>query len=277
MAMPEQMETLAERGLVMLGCGKMGSALLEGWLGQGVPVGAVWVMDPNPSDWLLQLAERGLHLNAPLPAQPAAVLIAVKPQMMGQALPALQGFGNSSTLFISIAAGTPIAAFEQALGVDSPIIRAMPNTPAAVSRGITALIGNEKTDPAQMALAESLLGAVGQTLRLQTESQMDAVTAVSGSGPAYVFYLIETMAAAGMAQGLPVEMAMQLAKATVAGAGHLAETADQDPAQLRQNVTSPMGTTAAALEVLMGKQSGLAPLMQATIKAAAERSKELSQ
>ncbi len=153
----------------------------------------------------------------------------------------------------------------------------MPNTPAAVSRGITALIGNEKTDPAQMALAESLLGAVGQTLRLQTESQMDAVTAVSGSGPAYVFYLIETMAAAGMAQGLPVEMAMQLAKATVAGAGHLAETADQDPAQLRQNVTSPMGTTAAALEVLMGKQSGLAPLMQATIKAAAERSKELSQ
>jgi pyrroline-5-carboxylate reductase len=162
------------------------------------------------------------------------------------------------------------------LGPDTPIIRAMPNTPAAIGRGITALIGNAKSDSSDLELAEGLLLVVGQVVRLDSEDQMDAVTAVSGSGPAYVFHLIETLAAAGVAQGLPTDMAMALAKATVGGAGELAETADQDPAQLRINVTSPNGTTQAALEVLMDKDSGFPPLLQRAVAAAADRSKELS-
>lgn len=270
------MDDVKERGLVMLGCGKMGSAMLQGWLNQGLPAASVWVIDPMPSDWVLGLVADGLHLNADLPDAPAIALIAVKPQMMGQALPSLQKMGGGKTLFISVAAGTLISAFEAALGASTPIVRAMPNTPAAVSRGITALFGNEYADAAQIDLAEALLQAVGQTVRLEDEAQMDAVTGVSGSGPAYVFHLIEALAAAGEAQGLPADLAMKLAKATVGGAGQLAEMADEDPAQLRINVTSPKGTTAAALEVLMDEQTGFTPLLKRAVKASADRSRELS-
>lgn len=266
------MTDVSRRGLVLLGCGKMGSAMLQGWLAQGLSPASVWVLDPHPSDWL---QGAGVHLNTPLPADPAIVLIAVKPQMMAEALPSLTALGNGTTLFLSVAAGTPIRFYEDVLGADTPIIRAMPNTPAAVNRGITALIGNARSDEAQMALAESLLSAVGQTVRLENEGQMDAVTAVSGSGPAYVFHLIETLAAAGQAEGLPAELAMQLAKATVGGAGQLAETAPEDPAQLRVNVTSPGGTTAAALEVLMNPEDGFPALLKRAVKAAADRSREL--
>jgi pyrroline-5-carboxylate reductase len=265
---------IESRGLVLLGCGKMGSALLAGWLARGLAPQSVWVRDPNPSDWL---RGQGVHLNDALPAAPAVALIAVKPQMMGAALPVLAAMGGGGTLFISIAAGTPISAFVQALGTESPIIRAMPNTPAAVGRGITALVGNARIDEAALALAEALLSAVGQTVRLEDEAQMDAVTALSGSGPAYVFHLIETMAAAGEAEGLAPELAMRLATATVAGAGHLAETAHETPAALRENVTSPAGTTAAALAELMDAQTGLAPLMRRAVAAAAARARELAQ
>jgi pyrroline-5-carboxylate reductase len=232
------------------------------------------VIDPKPTDWLQGL--EGIHLNQKLPENPAIVLIAVKPQMMGEALPGLRALGNGATLFLSIAAGTPISAFAAVLGERTPIIRAMPNTPAAVSRGITALIGNDRTSEAQLALAERLMSAVGQTVRLDSEVQMDAVTAVSGSGPAYVFHLIETLAAAGAAEGLPADLAMTLAKATVAGAGALAEAATEDPAQLRVNVTSPGGTTQAALAVLMDETDGFPALMKRAVKAAAERSRELA-
>lgn len=269
------MEDVANRGLVLLGCGKMGSAMLEGWLGQGLPVGAVWVLDPRPSDWLQGLAAQGLHLNGDLPENPAIVLVAVKPQMMAEALPRLAGYGDGATLFLSVAAGTPIAFYERVLGARTPVIRAMPNTPAAVARGITALIGNARVEEAALQLAEGLLAAVGQTVRLENESQMDAVTALSGSGPAYVFHLIETLAAAGVAEGLPADLAMTLAKATVAGAGHLAEVAAEDPAQLRVNVTSPGGTTAAALAVLMDAQTGFPALLARAVKAAADRAREL--
>lgn len=264
---------VAKRGLVLLGCGKMGSAMLEGWLKTGLPATSVWVIDPAPSDWV---QAQGVHINADLPENPAICLIAVKPQMMGAALPSLRPLGQGQTLFVSIAAGTPISAFEQVLGAATPIVRAMPNTPAAVSRGITALIGNAQTTEDHLALAEALLSAVGQTVRLTNESQMDAVTGVSGSGPAYVFHLIETLAAAGAAQGLPAGLAMQLAKATVAGAGALAETAEDDPAQLRINVTSPNGTTQAALEVLMDGETGFPALLNRAVAAATNRSKELS-
>ena len=267
------MSEIAARGLVLLGCGKMGSAMLAGWLKQGLPATSVWVLDPNPSDWV---KAQGVHVNADLPEDPAIVLVAVKPQMMGEALPSMTALGNGTTLFVSVAAGTPISAFEEALGENTPIIRAMPNTPAAVGRGISAIIGNDKTDAKSLDLAEGLLSAVGQVVRLESESQMDAVTGVSGSGPAYVFHLIETLAAAGEAQGLSPDLALQLARATVAGAGALAEDAEEPPAQLRVNVTSPNGTTQAALEVLMDEQTGFPPLLKKAVAAAADRSKELS-
>ena len=269
------MDEVRERGLVLLGCGKMGSAMLRGWLEGGLPAASVWVLDPYPSQWLQGLA--GLHLNQDLPPAPAVALVAVKPQMMGEALPRLQALGGGRTLIVSVAAGTPIAAFEAVLGAQTPIIRAMPNTPAAIGRGITAVVGNPRVSGAQMQLAKALLGAVGQVVGLDDEAQMDAVTAVSGSGPAYVFYLIESLAAAAEAEGLPEALALQLARATVAGAGALAEAASGGPEQLRVDVTSPGGTTQAALEVLMDAETGLAPLLRRAVAAAAKRSRELGQ
>lgn len=267
------MQHVAERGLVLLGCGKMGSAMLEGWLKGGLPASSVWVQDPFPSDWV---TSSGVHINKTLPETPAIVLVAVKPQVMAEALPVLKPMGNGETLFISVAAGIGCASYEAMLGDTTPIIRAMPNTPAAVGRGITAIIGNSRASADMLDLAESLLKAVGQVVRLESESQMDAVTGVSGSGPAYVFHMIECMAAAGEAQGLAPDLAMALAKATVAGAGALAEAADETPAQLRVNVTSPNGTTQAGLEVLMDAETGLPPLIRKTVAAAADRSRELA-
>ncbi|MEP4198555.1 MAG: pyrroline-5-carboxylate reductase [Aliishimia sp.] len=264
---------IENRGLVLLGCGKMGSAMLAGWLKEGLSANAVWVNDPHPSDWV---TAQGVNINADLPTAPAVVLVAVKPQMMAGALPTLQAMGNGSTLFLSVAAGIPIASFEEMLGADTPIIRAMPNTPAAIGQGITAIIGNAKTTTFQLDTSEALLSAIGQVVRLDAETQIDAVTGVSGSGPAYVFHMIECLAAAGEAQGLAPDLAMQLAKATVAGAGALAVQAEDDPAQLRVNVTSPNGTTQAGLEVLMDEDKGLPKLVAATVKAATERSKALA-
>ena len=263
------LERVAQDGLVLLGCGKMGSALLAGWLAAGVPAASVWVIEPNPSDWL---RASGVHLNAGVPEAPAVALLAVKPQMMGAALPALQALGNGATLFVSIAAGTTIAAFEAALGARTPIVRTMPNTPAMVNRGITALCRNAHVSDADMGLAVALMAAVGETVLLEGEHQIDAVTAVSGSGPAYVFHLIEAMAAAGEAEGLSPEVAMKLARATVSGAGELAHRSGESAAQLRVNVTSPGGTTAAALAVLMPELPGL---MVRAVKAAADRGREL--
>lgn len=264
--------SIETHGMVLLGCGKMGSAMLAGWLANGLSPSSVWVLDPFPSDWL---KGTGVHINKGVPEAPAIALIAVKPQMMGEALPSMKALGNRDTVFLSVAAGTSIATFADVLGAQSPIIRAMPNTPAAIGRGITAIVGNTKTTLAQLDLAEALLSAVGQVVRLDDESQMDAVTAVSGSGPAYVFHLVETLAASGEAEGLPAELAMQLAKATVGGAGQLAEDAEDDPSQLRVNVTSPNGTTQAALEVLMDPETGFPTLMRRAVKAAADRSREL--
>ncbi|KIN73674.1 pyrroline-5-carboxylate reductase [Sulfitobacter guttiformis] len=264
---------IAADGLVLLGCGKMGSAMLAGWLGRGLPPSSVWVQDPFPSDWL---KETGVHLNADLPERPAIVLVAVKPQMMAEALPTLRKMGNGHTLFVSVAAGTPIAFFETTLGAETPVVRAMPNTPAAISQGITAIVGNVHAGEKGLDEAEALLLAVGEVVRLSEEAQIDAVTGVSGSGPAYVFHMIEAMAAAGVSLGLPEAMALQLARATVAGAGALAMRSDEDPAQLRVNVTSPNGTTQAALEVLMDAQNGFPPLLKRAVAAAADRSRELA-
>ena len=247
----------------------MGSALLAGWLKAGVPAASVWVIEPNPSDGL---RTTGVHLNAGVPPSPAVALLAVKPQMMGAALPALQALGNGETVFVSIAAGTTIAAFEATLGDRTPIVRTMPNTPAMVNRGITALCRNRHVSDADMALAVALMSAVGQTVILDGDHQIDAVTAVSGSGPAYVFHLIEALATAGEAAGLSPEVSLQLARATGCGAGELAHQSPDSAAQLRINVTSPGGTTAAALAVLMPE---LPDLMRRAVKAAADRGREL--
>jgi pyrroline-5-carboxylate reductase len=247
--------------------------MLAGWLDHGLPAASVWAIDPNPTEWL---QSQNVNINTPLPEAPAVVLVAVKPQMMGAALPAIQALGGGDSLFISVAAGTSIATFEDVLGEGTPIVRAMPNTPAAIRQGVTAVIGNAQTTDSDLELAENLLSAIGETVRLDEESQMDAVTGLSGSGPAYVFHLIETLAAAGEAQGLPHALAMRLAKSTVAGAGALAMASDEDPSQLRVNVTSPNGTTQAALEVLMHQEEGFPDLLHRAVKAATDRSKELS-
>lgn len=266
------LERVAREGLVLQGCGKMGSALLAGWLEAGLPPSAVHVIEPHPSDWL---RGTGVNLGTTLPAAPAVAVIAVKPQTMGESLPLLRALGNGTTLFLSIAAGTTIATLESALGGQSPIVRAMPNTPAMVGRGISALCANPHTSAAQHALARALMSAVGKVVDLEGEDQMDAVTALSGSGPAYVFHLVEAMAAAGRAEGLPEDLAMQLARATVGGAGELLHRSDESAAQLRINVTSPGGTTAAGLAVLMDEATGFPPLLRRAIHAAAERGKEL--
>ncbi len=263
------MDTLKRRGLVMLGCGKMGSAMLEGWLKGALDPADVWVVDPNPSDWLRGI--EGLNLNADLPEAPGLMMIAVKPQMMGEALPRITAFGGGDTVILSIAAGVTIRHFETVFGHETPVIRAMPNTPAAIGRGVSALAANAQGQ-GSLDLAERLLSAIGQTVRLEDEGQMDAVTAVSGSGPAYVFHMIECLAAAAEGQGLSRDLSMALAKATVGGAGQLAEDSDKPPSELRADVTSPGGTTEAGLGVLTEE---LSDLMRRTVAAAAERSREL--
>jgi pyrroline-5-carboxylate reductase len=208
--------------------------------------------------------------------RPDVIVFAVKPQVIGAAVPGYRRFLGTGSVFLSIAAGKTIATFEQALGGDAAIVRAMPNTPAAVRRGITAACANSRTTDEQRVLCSQLLEAVGAVAWVEDEALMDPVTAVSGSGPAYVFLLVECLTAAGMKAGLPADLAERLARTTVTGAGELLHRSE-DPAEvLRRNVTSPGGTTAAALEVLMGA-SGLEPLMTAAVEAARKRSRELAQ
>lgn len=271
--MTDALSAVADRGLVLLGCGRMGGALLEGWLAAGLPPARLHVIEPATAS-VAGFAARGVAVGGALPPSPAAVLLAVKPQMMAEALPQVAPLAGPSTLFLSIAAGTPLVFFEAALAPATPVVRAMPNTPAAVGRGVSALVANAP-GAAFLPLAEALLAAVGETVRLEDEAQMDAVTALSGSGPAYVFHMIEAMAAAGEAEGLPADLAMRLARATVCGAGELARLSPEPAAALRVAVTSPGGTTAAGLTALMDPEAGLGPLMRRTVARAAARSREL--
>ena len=261
--------------ILLVGCGKMGSALLNGWLSQGTPAGQVSVVEPMLPD--LPDGVSGYAEAAALAAdyRPAAVVFAVKPQSMDDVLPAYAKYAGPETVFLSIAAGKPIGYFEAALA-DGAIVRAMPNTPAAVGRGITVLCANARVSAAQRTLCTRLMESVGEVAWIDDEALMDAVTGLSGSGPAYVFHLVEAMAAAGEAAGLSKDLASQLARATVAGSGELLTQSPEPAGTLRENVTSPGGTTAAALEVLMGP-NGLTQLMTAAIARATERSRELAQ
>ena len=268
--------SLGDAGPVLLvGAGKMGGALLQGWLGRDLEPARVAVLDPAPPDEVRSLLEaRGISLN-PTELPPAQVaVLAVKPQIMDGVLEKLGARLGPETLVLSIAAGKTIRGIAAHLGGSRAIVRAMPNTPAAIGRGMSVLVANEAVTPEQRALAEALLAAVGAVEWVANEALLDAVTAVSGSGPAYVFLLAECLAEAGRAAGLPEALSQRLARETVAGAGALLAASDLPAARLRENVTSPGGTTAAALAVLMGER-GLAALMREAVAAAARRSEEL--
>lgn len=261
--------------LLLLGCGKMGQALLQGWLAAGT-VSAVEAVEPNvgivPAD--PRVGARASVADVPADFRPDAVLVAVKPQMMDTAAPGLRPFVGDGTVVVSIAAGKTLAYFTGLFGAATPVVRAMPNTPAAVGRGMTVCCATPTATAAQRDLAHRLLAAVGGVEWVDDEDLIDPVTAVSGGGPAYVFLLIEALAEAGRKQGLPADLAMRIARATVSGSGELARQSDESAARLRENVTSPGGTTRAALDVLMG-EGGMQPLFDAAIAAATRRAREL--
>ncbi len=260
--------------VLLVGAGKMGSALLEGWLRLGLDPAKIAVAEPEPSNEISALARHGLRLNPSTMDQVSAVLLAIKPQVAPEILPTIADVLGNGTIVISIMAGRTLRFLEHALP-SAAMVRAMPNTPAAIGRGITVAIANARVGDAQRALVDALLSAVGPVEWIEDETLMDAVTALSGSGPAYVFLLAEAMAQAGSAAGLSAGLSATLARATVAGAGELLHRSALDAATLRHNVTSPGGTTAAALEVLMAND-GLASLMMRAIAAATRRSRELA-
>lgn len=267
--------------VVLAGAGKMGAAMLAGWLENGLDPGSVVIQEPKLSGAALELAQKhGITSQSVLEAQsspPAVIVVAVKPQVMDDVFPALAKIAGPKTVVMSIAAGKTIASFEKHLPAGVAVVRAMPNTPAAIGRGITGAVANAHTTSDQKATCEALLSAVGDVVWVPDEGLIDAVTAVSGSGPAYVFLLAEALADAGVAAGLAPETAKRLACATVSGAGELLHQSKTDPATLRQNVTSPGGTTAAALGVLMRDGSGLKELMTEAVLAAQKRGRELGQ
>jgi len=262
--------------LVLVGAGKMGGALLDGWLRAGLPPDRVAVIEPDPSPAIAALTARGVRLNPNRTALSGvtAVVIAVKPQIADQAVPAIAPLVGGSTLVVSIMAGRTLQYLSAALTNTGALVRAMPNTPAAIGRGITVAVPL-RTSASQRELADRLLAAIGTVAWIEDETLMDAVTAVSGSGPAYVFLLAEVLAQAGVAAGLPRPLAEKLARETVAGSGELLHRSDLDATKLRENVTSPGGTTAAALDVLM-REDGLAALMTKAVAAATERSRKLA-
>ena len=267
----------SSRPLVLVGAGKMGGALLRGWLDRGLDPKAVVVVDPSPpADSAAYLASVKIRPVAAVPAGLSAkvVLVAVKPQVIGDVLPGLRSLIGRGTTVLSIAAGATLRNLKKGLG-DAAIVRSIPNTPAQVGRGVTAAIANEKVGRAARKLIDELLSAVGDVVWVEKEALIDSATAVSGSGPAYVFHVVEALAAAGVAAGLEPEAAMRLARGTVVGAGELLHRSDLPAEVLRRNVTSPHGTTEAALKVLMGR-GGLTPLMKKAVAAARKRSRELA-
>ncbi len=266
--------------ILLVGCGKMGGAMLAGWLERGIAPSEVFAVEPAAELAEALRRQYGITVVAspdelPGDLRPGTLVMAVKPQMMDGAIGAYVGHAAGGALVLSIAAGKTIGYFERHLGKGVAVVRTMPNTPAAVGRGITALAANAHVTPAQRGAAEDLLAAVGETVWLEDEALLDAVTAVSGGGPAYVFLLIETLARAGVAAGLPEDVAMRLARVTVAGSGELAHRSGESAEQLRKNVTSPGGTTLEALKVLMA-DGGIQPLFDRAIAAATARSRELA-
>lgn len=263
--------------VALVGAGKMGGAMLEGWLTLGLEPAQAIVIDPAPSPEISVLAGRGVLINPPRHPAPKArvIVVAVKPQVAALVLPNVAALVDPGTVVVSVMAGKTLAFLEAALPGGAALVRAMPNTPAAIGHGITVAVPNRRVTGLQKKIANDLLSATGAVEWIDDEALMDAVTALSGSGPAYVFYLAEALAKAGVVAGLPPQLAETLARATVAGSGELLQRSPHHPAILRQNVTSPGGTTAAALNVLMAP-GGLEDLMTRAVAAATKRSRELA-
>lgn len=255
----------------------MGEALLTGWLTAGLRPDRVLVVETDPDKRLSLQQRHGVAVAGhPRNASPVdAVVLAVKPQVLDYVAPACAPFVDAGAVALSIAAGRTLASLSRALGAAAAVVRAMPNTPAAVGRGMTAACANDRVTADQTALVDALLTAVGEVAWVDDEGLIDAITAVSGSGPAYVFYLVECLAEAGTAAGLSADLAMQLARATVTGAGELLSRSPEPAEELRRRVTSPGGTTAAALTALMATD-GLRPLMIEAVRRAAARAGELA-
>lgn len=264
----------ARRGILLVGCGKMGGALLAGWKKRRIAQ-SILVVEPAPTALPKGVKRHAAPETLPKSFSPSAVVFAVKPQALADVLPAYRRFADGGTVFLSIAAGKTLGFFARHLGDGAPVVRAMPNTPAAIGRGIAVACANATVAAPQRALCDRLLAAAGEVAWVGDEALLDPVTAVSGSGPAYVFLLIECLAQAGIAAGLPPDLATMLARATVAGSGELARLSPEDAAQLRRNVTSPGGTTEAALKILMA-EDGLAPLLRRAVAAATDRSRQLA-
>ena len=262
-------------GVLLVGCGKMGGALLAGWIRKRVG-GPFHVVEPSPAHRARGARYYATPDRLPRTLKPAAVVFAVKPQAFDAVVPAYRRFADGGAVMLSIAAGKTLGGMARLLGTDAALVRAMPNTPAAIGRGMTVACAGSMVSRAARTLCGKLLGTVGEIAWVDEENMLDAVTAVSGSGPAYVFLFIECLTEAAEAQGLPPALAHRLAIATVAGAGELARVAAQRPAQLREAVTSPGGTTRAALDVLMAG-NGFARLIRDAVAAAARRSRELAQ
>ncbi|MEO1608031.1 MAG: pyrroline-5-carboxylate reductase [Pseudomonadota bacterium] len=274
------MHDLLKGPIVLAGAGKMGGAMLAGWLKGGLSPSQVIVQDPGPPPeiavWLEQNGIIVHKLLTDLTEPPAVLLMAVKPQVMDEVFPPIAKLAGQDTLVLSVAAGRTIAGFEKHLPAGTAVVRSIPNTPAAIGRGITVCVPNSHVTDAQRMICDELLAAIGEVGWVEDEAMIDAATAVSGSGPAYVFLLAECLAEAGMAAGLQPELAVRLANATVSGAGELMRQPDAPPpATLRENVTSPGGTTFAALQVLMA-DDGLKPLMIKAVREATKRSRALA-
>lgn len=263
--------------VLLVGAGKMGGAMLEGWLDLGLEPAKAAVIDPGPPPEVATLLEkRGVALNPLNGGPPAVMLLAVKPQVAGDVLAKVAPLAGPQTLVVSVMAGKTLGFLEAAFAPGTAVVRSIPNTPAAIGRGMTVAVANATVTPEQMTIADALLRSTGGVEWVDEEGLIDVATAVSGSGPAYVFLLAEALAEAGAKAGLPADLADRIARATVSGAGELIARSGIDPAQLRRNVTSPNGTTAAALSILMDETHGFGPLLTEAVAAAARRSRELA-
>ena len=260
----------------IIGCGKMASAILDAWLKKSISPQDIYVDDPKPSDWLLEKKKHGLNINTKADVSFDYCFIGVKPQSLDEIKLKLKGLSKKNVTFVSMLAGIKINRLEDIIGEDESIVRIMPNLPAEILKGVTAVKENKRVEPKQSKNLALLLEAFGETVKFVEERKFDAVTAISGSGPAYIFLIAELMTEVGINLGLSYDEAFKLVKHTIDGAGSLIVNSSLKPQKLRENVTSPGGTTHEALAVMMNKDNGLPKIFSAAIKAAAQRSKELS-
>ena len=260
----------------IIGCGKMASAILDAWLKKSISPQDIYVDDPKPSEWLLEKKKHGLNINTKADVSFDYCFIGVKPQSLDEIKLKLKGLSKKNVTFVSMLAGIKINRLEDIIGKDESIVRIMPNLPAEILKGVTAVKENKRVEPKQSKNLALLLEAFGETVKFVEERKFDAVTAISGSGPAYIFLIAELMTEVGINLGLSYDEAFKLVKHTIDGAGSLIVNSPLEPQKLRENVTSPGGTTHEALAVMMNKDNGLPKIFSAAIKAAAQRSKELS-